>query len=282
VIQDKMDAESIVQAFANVSTKLPKDVVAPCTALAQKLKLTNANVDVLTDEWEVYSMKKGGEVKLDKESFKEFAQSPGVLQLLNQAGGGVTTGMDDSFSAAGAGGYVTPSPKKRLRDAKNKAAVGTNAKKVTIVSPSDAAQDVPMSIGGSPFLDSLIKARPASGTKYKDRKDSGKVVTSYKELSLAQMSSNDISDRTGSCVISTNKFSKTNVQKPYRYGFTPMEKKAAALDDHLLDLQDSMLAHLSHEIDEDLMESVGVPCQETVVCFGRICTDVSRATQKIQ
>ena len=42
-----------------------------------------------------------------------------------------------------------------------------------------------------------------------------------------------------------------------------------------MDLQDSMLSLLSHKIKDELVERVGVPYQETVICFGSICTDVS-------
>jgi hypothetical protein len=127
----------------------------------------------------------------------------------------------------------------------------------------------------------LADSPPSTLPKYGERKEAGKVVVTFNpnKLEATESSSATPASSSPKCNVSTEFV--TNVQEPYRHMFTPMEERAKALDQHLVDLGEVMVERygLGKQDEENEtgiagLEAVGVPRQDVVCCIGRICNAV--------
>lgn len=119
--------------------------------------------------------------------------------------------------------------------------------------------------------------------KYGERKEAGKVVLTFNPNKLEATTTESIGvtpmSSAPKCTVSTDFV--TNVQEAYRHMFTPMEERAKALDQHLVDMGEVMVERYGlGKQDEDNetgiagLEAVGVPRQDMVCCIGRVCNAV--------
>lgn len=66
------------------------------------------------------------------------------------------------------------------------------------------------------------------------------------------------------------------MQQPFRYMFTTVEQRSAALDRSYMVMQEQLLKHAGLPPEAlALRTAVGVPSQDTVVCFGRVCCEAA-------
>ena len=135
----------------------------------------------------------------------------------------------------------------------------------------------------SPAPPGVLSQTPISTLpKYGERKDVGKVVVTFNPNKLEATESTSATTPVSSapkCTVSTDFV--TNVQEPYRHMFTPLEERAKALDQHLVDMGEVMVERYGlGKQDEDNetgiagLEAVGVPRQDMVCCIGRVCNAV--------
>ena len=134
--------------------------------------------------------------------------------------------------------------------------------------------------------------------KYDHRTDAGTVVTTYSpsnniictsKTSTPSNDNNGRHDHNRRCIISTEEFTAANVEKPYRYMFSTIQDRAAALESHLVDISQNIIDKLysrnSDKVGADIhgddvenklspLEQVNVPRQDTICCLGRICNEV--------
>ena len=155
---------------------------------------------------------------------------------------------------------------------------------------------------------------PPKTPKYSERNNAGQVVASYNPSSLLSaaevLSSKSESEREaivrrgGGCTVS-NHDKAGHPTAEFRHMFAPLEKRSAALEERLAERGEAMRAGLGVRTEEEeMMEMdfvtggggggrgnndaendgegfvgtwtpVGVPKQNTVVCVGRICNEVS-------
>lgn len=126
----------------------------------------------------------------------------------------------------------------------------------------------------------LQETRSSSLPKYGERQGSGKVVATFNPNKLEATEPTATSKSIPKCNVSTE--FATNVQEPYRHMFTPLEERAKALDQHLVELGEEIVERygLGKQDEENEtgiagLEAVGVPRQDMVCCIGRICNAVS-------
>jgi hypothetical protein len=133
----------------------------------------------------------------------------------------------------------------------------------------------------------LTDSPPSTLPKYGERKEAGKVVVTFNpnKLEATESSSAIQTSSSPKCNVSTD--FATNVQEPYRHMFTPLEERAKALDQHLVDLGEVMVERygLGKQDEENEtgiagLEAVGVPRQDVVCCIGRICNAVRESIHK--
>ena len=119
---------------------------------------------------------------------------------------------------------------------------------------------------------------PMALPKYNDRTRVGQVVASYHAETLPPMKTEASSTRTSPrCQVSTQEF-ETNVDKPYRYMFTTMEERAAALENHLKRVGNEIIDTYGISNGDNgiaPLEQVNVPRQDKICCVGRVCNEVS-------
>jgi hypothetical protein len=140
----------------------------------------------------------------------------------------------------------------------------------------------------SPAPPGILAETPSSTLpKYGERKGAGNVVVTFNpnKLEATESTSATPMSLAPKCTVSTDFV--TNVQEPYRHMFTPMEERAKALDQHLVDLGEVMVERYGlGKQDEDnetgiaCLEAVGVPRQDMVCCIGRVCNAVRESRTK--
>lgn len=107
---------------------------------------------------------------------------------------------------------------------------------------------------------------------YNERTEAGKIVLSFNPRNLARSAATLANS--SRCTISTD--FPTNVTKPYRHMFTPLEERARVLDEHLVAMGEEMVDRYAIGQDEGIaeLEAVAVPRQDKICCLGRICNEV--------
>ena len=216
----------------------------------------NMDADELAGYWEAHSLNKNV-MDLSDDTFqgfrnavmkqKDFVPNTAVISRPTRP----TTKRDGPP-------MVSPSPKRRSTD-------------------SISAPNTP----GTPTGKTTTQTRVVSPSKpkFQDRKGAGDTVLTYSPQKLPAFATrqNDPQTTTAGprCNIDATCF-ETNVLKPYRHMFTPVEERAKALDDHLTVLGDEMVEEYGigteHSNRGDLVP-VGVPKQDKICCIGRICNE---------
>ena len=137
------------------------------------------------------------------------------------------------------------------------------------------------SVSSTPQRPKIMPVMP----KYVERTGVGEVVTSFVSSNISKKSDDaaaapsEASRPPNKCTISST--FPTNITKPYRHMFTTLQERAQALEDHLVDMGNAIIAkHGIRENSDDgadngiaPLEAVNVPRQETVCCIGRICNE---------
>lgn len=134
----------------------------------------------------------------------------------------------------------------------------------TPASAQSAVDTVTRRVPVSPEKPKVVLNMP----KYNERKNAGKVLVKFNPENLPKLESSG--DCKIKCEIKTE--FETNVTKPYRFMFTPLEEKSKVLDEHLISFGEEIMEKFNNEAE---IEAVGVPRQEKVTCVGRICNEVS-------
>lgn len=113
---------------------------------------------------------------------------------------------------------------------------------------------------------------------YNERNSAGKVLMTFNPRNFEKSASPTLT--TPRCEVSTS--FTTNLTKPYRHMFTPLQEKARILDDHLVYMGEEIVNHYAIGQDEGIaeIEAVAVPRQDKVCCLGRICNEVSELMDK--
>jgi hypothetical protein len=210
----------------------------------------NISAAQLAEIWESHSLNKDVS-ELNDITFKAFRAS-----VHKDAPGATDTAVISRPALSKRSGVpmVTP-PAKRLQSGELK----------TPVSAVDAVARVSM----SPNMPNAPAVNPPA---YNERTGVGKVVFSFNPRNLPKTDATAYKHRCE--IISTF---PTNVSKPFRHMFTPLEEKAHALDEHLITMGEEIVNRYAIGQDEGIadLEAVAVPRQDKVCCLGRICNEVS-------
>ena len=125
------------------------------------------------------------------------------------------------------------------------------------------------------------------GPSYSERTNSGAVLTEVKSsratdegASATGMAS--LSDTVRRCTIGhlqsddgTDE-AAVGIQGPFRYMFTTTEQRAAALDRSFKHSEEQLLKHSGLPAEAlSLRAPVGMPSQDAIVCFGRVCCEAA-------
>ena len=319
--------QQITTAFNGVGTSLNPTILSQVSALSSSLRLTPTQ---LAEAWEAHSLTKGID-ELNDGRFK------GYLSVVSKKQDGVKSGNNNQTVMSnnqtglgkrnGPGSNVTPSPAAKLIKTEGGAVGSTGIKSegstasagrnglsavdsLTTPSgkgaPSPKVKGEPMSAAGGSASTTVITPMKIETIKYTQRTNSGQTVTSYNPNNLPS-SSELLATKTSSeketiqnhrgATIALHP-SSTHPKSTYRHMFTPLEKRATALESQLITMsnnictkynisseEDEMIAAMdgivksevekSNEEDVDsLWTPVGLPKQSKVVCVGRICNEV--------
>jgi len=321
--------QQITTAFNGVGTSLNPTILSQVSALSTSLRLTPTQ---LAEAWEAHSLTKGID-ELNDGSFKGYLSVVSKKQDgVGMKGNNNQTVMSNNQTGLGKrngpGSNVTPSPAAKLIKTEGGAVGSTGIKSegstasasgrnglsavdsLTTPSgkgaPSPKVKGEPMSAGGSAASTSVITPMKIETIKYTQRTNSGQTVTSYNPNNLPS-TSELLATKTSSeketilnhrgATIQLHP-SATHPKSTYRHMFTPLEKRATALESQLITMsnnicqkynisseEDEMIAAMdgivksevekSNEEDVDsLWTPVGLPKQSKVVCVGRICNEV--------
>jgi hypothetical protein len=274
-----------MRSNANLSTHSPtcSVIFTIGTGLASTLQVSPKQI---AECWEAFSLNKnlttlndhcfaGYQLALSKDSDKSsFALDTGAVVSRP------TLGKRQSRSPNNTDGESLPSvtpPSKRFN--------------VTFDDSTFSAVDAVASnrrVSLSPAPPGILSQTPISTLpKYGERKEAGKVVVTFNPNKLEATESSSVTPVSSSpkCTVSTDFV--TNVQEAYRHMFTPLEERAKALDQHLVDLGEIMVERYGlGKQDEDNetgiagLEAVGVPRQDKVCCIGRVCNAVCESRNK--
>lgn len=113
--------------------------------------------------------------------------------------------------------------------------------------------------------------------KYEQRVRVGEVMASYNPPVEGGLAPFEGLRKTGRCVVSS--LDSSNVQKPYRYMFTTVEERSAALEKHLVQMGNNIIETYGISDGENgiaPLEQVNVPRQDKICCVGRVCNEVSQ------
>jgi hypothetical protein len=211
----------------------------------------NISAAQLAEIWESHSLNKDIS-ELNDITFKSFRAS-----VLKDAPGATDTAVVSRPALSKRSGVpmVTP-PAKRMQSGELK----------TPVSAVDAVARVSIS-------PNMSNAPSISSPAYNERTGVGKVVFSFNPRSLPKSDSTASTKHRCEIIAAF----PTNVSKPFRHMFTPLEEKARALDEHLVTMGEEIVTRYAIGQDEGIadLEAVGVPRQDKVCCLGRICNEVS-------
>jgi len=317
--------QQITTAFNGVGTTLNPTILSQVSALSTSLRLTPTQ---LAEAWEAHSLTKGID-ELNDGSFK------GYLSVVSKKQDGVKSGNNNQTVLSnnqtglgkrnGPGSNVTPSPAAKLIKTEGGAVGSTGIKSegstasagrnglsavdsLTTPSgkgaPSPKVKGEPMSASGASTT--VITPMKIETIKYTQRTNSGQTVTSYNPNNLPSTSELLATKTSSEKEIILNHRgatiqlhpSATHPKSTYRHMFTPLEKRATALESQLITMsnnicqkynisseEDEMIAAMdgivksevdkSNEEDVDsLWTPVGLPKQSKVVCVGRICNEV--------
>ena len=245
-------------------------------ALASTLHITS---EQLVECWAAHSLNKNVNV-LDNHTFEPFRQ-----QVIKECG--------DNMEIMNTGAVMTrvPTAKRQLPE-KNIPNVTPPSKKSGMRVDSTSIRSKPVTasrrVSMSPELPLSLRKNDAgpSSDKYNDRRDSGKVISSFNPKDME----NYVSTKerpVPKCEINCSEFD-TNVKESYRHMFTTIEERAKALDKHILTVGDclkeryglgkqSNASENEAALSEDVaaLEEVGVARQDKVCNIGRICNAVS-------
>lgn len=317
--------QQITTAFNGVGTSLNPTILSQVSALSTSLRLTPTQ---LAEAWEAHSLTKGID-ELNDGSFKGYlavvSKNDGAMKSGNQTVMSNQTGLG---KRDGPGSNVTPSPAAKLIKTEGGSANSTGIKSegstasagarnglsavdsLTTPSgkgaPSPKVKGEPMSAAGGGASTTVITPMKIETIKYTQRTNSGQTVTSYNPNNLPSTSEvlatktssekETIQNHRGATIALHP--SATHPKSTYRHMFTPLEKRATALESQLITMsnnicqkynisseEDEMIAAMdgivksetekSNEEDVDsLWTPVGLPKQSKVVCVGRICNEV--------
>jgi len=245
---NKTAADEVRAAFAAANVVLSKDVLHQCAALYNKLGYSTPESLVL--DWETYSVN-SKVTALTNNTFSGFCReiSNNKSSATTEAGAVVARKFaafhDEEDEALG---FVTPSPKKRVRFATN------TSSREEHEAEEEESDDVELHY--------------TQGLKYGQRQGAGTVVDTYSNTTLANASSLSLPT---SCAVDASPFSSWNISSAFRYGFTPLKERAAALDSHLCRLSSEIVSNKLPS--QAAVEPIGVPQQESAYCIGRICNE---------
>ncbi len=234
--------EDLRVAFESANIPISSDILEQCTKLYHKLGYGTPESLVL--DWETYSVNHQV-TALTSSSFPGFdhEMSKSKIESKMKVGAVVSRNRVAYSDEEDTHGFVTPSPKKRTRmDEKQHSREGRDSREVE--------------------LHSVV------GPSYSHRQGSGAVVATFSNLTLANTS--PLSEPTISKVDSSA-FSSWNISSDFRYGYTSLKERAAALDYQLCKLSSQIV--LNRLPPEAIVEPVGVPQQQPVYCIGRVCNE---------
>jgi len=324
--------QQITTAFNGVGTTLNPTILSQVSALSTSLRLTPTQ---LAEAWEAHSLTKGID-ELNDGSFKGYLSVVSKKQDgVGVKGNNNQTVMSNNQTGLGKrngpGSNVTPSPAAKLIKTEGGSANSTGIKSegstasagrnglsavdsLTTPSgkgaPSPKVKGEPMSAAGGSAAGvstTVITPMKIETIKYTQRTNSGQTVTSYNPNNLPSTSEvlaiktlgekETIQNHRGATIQLHP--SSTHPKSTYRHMFTPLEKRATALESQLITMsnnicqkynisseEDEMIAAMDgivkSEVDkisgsedvDSLWTPVGLPKQSKVVCVGRICNEV--------
>lgn len=220
----------------------------------------------LAESWEAYSLNKNIQ-KLDKVSYDNFRKHVVKERELDgnrlDEGGAVFTSSKRRTDATA---VITPASNKRQQHLP----LASNMVSTTLSNRMPLSPEAPV------FEETTTK-KPA----FKERTESGKVIASFNPKNLPAPAPQP-AGASLRCTVSFNQY-ETNVKAPYRHMFTTMEERSRQLD-RMIQEKEQLYEERYDFGSENFakLEAVGVPCQETVCCIGRICNAVRKQLQCTQ
>lgn len=120
---------------------------------------------------------------------------------------------------------------------------------------------------------------PGQISTYNERTGAGKVILTFNPRNLVKAVTPILT--TPRCNVNTS--FATNLTKPYRHMFTPLQEKARVLDNHLVSMGEEIVNHYAKGQEGGIAETeaVAVPRQDKICCIGRICNEVSELVELI-
>lgn len=234
--------EELRVAFESAKIPISSDILEQCTKLYHTLGYDTPESLVL--DWETYSVN-NQVTALTSSSFPGFDHEMSKTKNASKmkVGAVVSRNRVVFFEEEDTHGFVTPSPKKRTR-MYEKQQVGevTDTREVELHSPE--------------------------GPGYSHRHGSGAVVGTYSNLTLANTSSFSASTISK---VNSSPFTAWNISSAFRYGYTTLKERAAALDFQLCKLSSEIVSNRLPP--EANVEPVGVPQQQLAYCIGRVCNE---------
>jgi DNA polymerase alpha subunit B len=289
-------------SFGELNNTLSTDgTIEKCRTICTQFGLS---ADDVASEWDAYSTNKGVDsitvetlAAFENDLRRQKASKPRVQPKSAGSAGSkrkaAETFTKDSITAAAA---ATSRTVKVEPDAMSPAAAGAGAAvsqakaEAQFASPANpTAKSVPAPHGTKPFSPASYQSPLAVPGDYANRTNAGQVVSMYNKQLPGRMGGAKPSSRPSGarCHVDTDPFAALegeanssssssssssdgaagNVQKRYRYMYTSLDERAAALDAQVLSVQGTLLKRFG------LAEpaAVGAPSQELIVNVGRIC-----------
>mmetsp|Transcript_21166 Transcript_21166/g.42206 ORF Transcript_21166/g.42206 Transcript_21166/m.42206 type:complete len:637 (-) Transcript_21166:13-1923(-) len=201
------------------------------------------NVSSMSDEWEAFQMA-NNDAQADDTTFQAFRSF--LSKAMSKSSKNKSSLIND-----------TKDLKRKALDTKQ------------LMSPPAANKAMKQEAGSSNAPASRVSTSPAPA--YEDRKNVGQVMAHFNshlpdrekvDTSLVGVAGPNAPK------VSTDAFD-TNVEQKYRYMFTPLPERAAALDKRLEDMGKQM----EDAFDMKDLCAVGVPRTDTIKVVGRICNE---------
>lgn len=230
-------------AFAAANVAVSTEILELCSDLYCKHGYSSPESLVL--DWETYSVNHKV-TALTRNTFPGFSRSisntgnasaPKMGAVMARTRTAYPEDEDEGL------GFVTPSPKKRIRI----------DKKENCEEERDTCD---------------VELHSTEGPNYSHRQGSGTVVGTFSNTTLANTTSFSVSKTN---TVNTSMFSYWNISSAFRYGYTNLKERAAALDHQLCRLSSEMVSNRLPL--EAVVEPVGAPQQQPAYCIGRICNE---------
>ncbi|CAM9929011.1 unnamed protein product, partial [Discosporangium mesarthrocarpum] len=254
------------KSFARIGEDVTDSMLLEkCLALCQRYNLTASD---LANHWESFAVNNDGS-KLGLPVLAGFESG------ISKATAAATA---SARKAPRPGAVVTPRPSEKSRvmtkitsnDLHSPSSTGTKRPNTSFSSPTGPASKIQRHGESTSLSPTSVQSPPDSSISYATRSNAGQKTVEYNaELGLCPPLAPSSRRKVSQCEVTVD--SSVGAPGRYRYMYTPLEERAAALE--------ACLVRLQREMEERLglgeLTPVGAPRQEEVVVVGRVCCETS-------